>query len=63
MNRKEALSLVEDFPDWVGKSEIKEDQFSLSLRLWGRIKAEILVPKIQWFIHVLYLKGYKVTKK
>ena len=63
MNEREALNLVEDFPNWIRESEDKGKESFPSAYFWGAIKAEIFVSKIQWFIHVLYLKGYEIRKK
>ena len=62
MNEKKALNLVENFPDWVAESAPKGDEANKGIFIWGAIKAQILVSKIQWFIHVLYLRGYEIRK-
>ena len=62
MNERTALNLTEKFPDWVAEYGLKEGA-DKGAHAWGAIKAAISVSKIQWFIHILYSKGYEIRKK
>lgn len=62
MNEKTALNLVEKFPDWIAEACPKNGKHQ-GLYMWGIIKAGIAVSKIQWFIHVLYNRGYEIRKR
>ena len=63
MNEKKALNLVEEFPGWIAGQMPRGDKSNAGLYLWGAIKAQVSVSKIQWFVHVLYQRGYEIRKK
>lgn len=61
MKERAAMNLVERFPDWIGEFGLEKGR-DKGTYAWAMVKAQILVSKIQWFIHVLYLKGYEIRK-
>ncbi len=73
MRERDARKLVENFPDWLyewsreSRKAHKEkfgDDFAIgSLYEWAVHRARGLVSPIQWFVHCLYSKGFKIVRK
>lgn len=67
MKEENARELVEKFPDWLEeaskKSQGKDDAYVHLVYIEGIHRAKKLISSIQWFVHVLYLNGFKITKK
>lgn len=75
MREREARRFVENFPEWIqewGKKSVKNykeeegDGFDFDLQMlykWAYHRAKGLVSAIQWFVHCLYVRGFKIVRK
>jgi len=65
MRERDAQNLVKLFPEWIKEwnKEASQDENLQSLHVWAIHRAKGLVSAIQWFIHCLYSRGFKIVRK